>query len=95
MAYSISQAYALASSAIRLTSKAFARSLTNNPAAQVETDLEAAAADTVAAAGGVITTPTQAVLSTGQQLTVPVTGTYTSKATVTIAAGAVTAIVLS
>lgn len=39
--------------------------------------------------------PTAAVVVTGQALTVPVTGTYTNTATVTVANGAVTAIVLS
>jgi hypothetical protein len=38
---------------------------------------------------------TKAVVSNTQQLTVPVTGTYATKATLTVVAGAVTAIVLS
>ena len=38
---------------------------------------------------------TQAVVSNGQALTVPVTGTYTDTATVTVANGAVTGIELS
>jgi hypothetical protein len=39
--------------------------------------------------------PTKAVVTNTQQLTIPVTGTYTTKATLTVAGGAVTAIVLS
>lgn len=38
---------------------------------------------------------TQAVVANAQQLTVPVTGTYVTKATLTVVAGAVTAIALS
>lgn len=38
---------------------------------------------------------TQAIISSGQQLTVPVTGSYSTKATPTIVGGVVTAIVLS
>lgn len=38
---------------------------------------------------------TKALVSNGQALTVPVTGTYATKATVTVAGGVVTAIVLS
>jgi hypothetical protein len=39
--------------------------------------------------------PTKAVVTNAQQLTIPVTGTYTTKATLTVSGGAVTAIVLS
>lgn len=39
--------------------------------------------------------PTKAVVTNAQELTIPVTGTYVSKATLTVAGGAVTAIVLS
>ncbi|API52854.1 hypothetical protein BMW22_15625 [Rhizobium leguminosarum] len=39
--------------------------------------------------------PTKAVVTNAQQLTIPVTGTYTTTATLTVAGGAVTAIVLS
>lgn len=38
---------------------------------------------------------TQTKISNGQQLVVPVTGTYATKATVTVAGGVVTAIALS
>ena len=44
---------------------------------------------------GISLAPTKAVVTNSQQLTIPVTGTYTSKATLTVSGGAVTAIVLS
>lgn len=44
---------------------------------------------------GISLEPTKAVVTNAQELTIPVTGTYVSKATLTVAGGAVTAIVLS
>ncbi|MEZ2132701.1 MULTISPECIES: hypothetical protein [unclassified Sinorhizobium] len=44
---------------------------------------------------GVSLAPTKTVVTNGQALTVPVTGTYTTTATLTVSGGAVTAIVLS
>lgn len=44
---------------------------------------------------GVSLAPTKAVATNGQELTIPVTGTYTTKATLTVSGGAITAITLS
>jgi hypothetical protein len=44
---------------------------------------------------GLSLAPTKAIVTNSQQLTIPVTGTYATKATLTVSGGAVTAIVLS
>ena len=88
MAYDIEKAYGIGRQAAKLGSAAFARTLTNNPAAQVVADLEDEAAATVALLGGNGTT---AVVTNGASVAVlDGTGSPITGATAVVAGGVLT-----